>query len=937
MRTQTFTNPLLRNITAGLAVVASFALAQNATAQEDEVAEAGELEEVIVRAPATGTAIRGVAPVGSATLSMSQEDMLNTTSMDTTSFIRELPQGSGLMQQEELPTGQGGGNVGYAQGVNLRGLGDNATLILFDGHRLVGQGITAQFADPNQLPISAIERVEVVMDAASAVYGSDAIAGVVNFVLRDDFEGLELNARTTNSLYDANAIDLLGGFSWDSGNAWLGVLYEDRGTFLRGERDYLMEDLRAYGGNDNRFGSSRGVPYVRPGALPNIQANGTFYGVPATDGRVPTAEEVLANEGNYTISDLGDERAYWPERERLAVSFRARQEFAGGRGNVTLTGVYSERDSEIVEFSHYAQSTVRPSSPYWIDGLTSASSYRMTYSYFLNNEGTGAVDAATRPREEALNTYLDFVYDLNDNWQLSANYTYGDNETCGRCGKRQSISLPNSGFTTYADMFNPFVQGPQSDWFNLVYYGTIDQQAWFQMDRASLKFEGAVFELPGGQARFAFGAEYEGTEHRFLNHGTNGRSTSNPPAYNVVRDTNSDRDVTAAFFEAYLPVADTVTINLAVRNDDYSDFGSTTNPRLGISFEPSDSLTLRATVAEAFRAPTLVERDPGVLQQFRRSNYSNDGSHDIPVSNAARGTTYVLYKIGNTLGLQPETADMWTAGFDYTPVGLEGLQLSATYYDVDYRNRIERLPNETSALANSTNRSLYDPFVVAAPQPDGCVAGNFSTYNPIYQNFVDVPADLRGSAAGDCGLEAIILSGVRNTSAVVQSGLDLQVGYDWSTPSGEWGVRLNGAKVLDLERALIPGAELVEQLDRIGFQNSTRINARVLWRNSRWFASVDATMVGSYTNDQPITVNGVSLGDSNVPSWTTLGLNVAYEVPLGEGSGVMDGMRLGLSVDNLSDRDPPIVLTGDRAVDYNNHNIFGRIWSLTLQKKFGGG
>lgn len=934
MKTPVSTHPAFRGVTAGFAFLGLLALAQNAAAQDVDASEAGEIEEVVVTATATGTAIRGVAPVGAATLSMSQEDLLNTTSVDTTSFIRELPQGSGLMQQEELPTGQGGGNVGYAQGVNLRGLGDNATLILFDGHRLVGQGITAQFADPNQLPISAIERVEVVMDAASAVYGSDAIAGVVNFVLRDDFEGVEINARTTNSLYQANAVDVLGGFSWNSGNAWAGVLYEDRGTFKRSERAYLKEDLRAFGGNDNRSGSSRGVQFVRPGELPNIFANRTFYGVPATDGRVPTAGEVLALEGQQTVSDLGDERDYWPSRQRLAASFRARQNFAGDRGELTLTGVYSERDSEIVEFSHYANSRVTRSSPYWIDGLTNASSYYMSYSYFLNNEGAGAVDAATRPAERALNTYLDLVYDLNDNWQLSLNYTLGDNETCGRCGKRQSISMPSAGFTTYSDLFNPYVQGPQSEWYDLVYYGTIDQQAWFEMNRGSVKFEGGIFELPGGQARLAFGAEYEGTEHRFLNHGTNGRSTSNPPAYGVVRDTSSDRDVTAAFVEAYLPVADTVTLNLAVRNDDYSDFGSTTNPRLGVSFEPTESLTLRATVAEAFRAPTLVERDPGVLQQFRRSNYSNDGSHDVPVSNAARGTTYVLYKIGNTLGLQPETADMWTAGLDFTPEAINGLRLSATYYSVDYSNRIERLPNETSALANSQNRALYDPFIRLASQPDTCVAGDFSTYNPVYSDFVDVPADLRGSAAGDCGLEAIILSGLRNTSAVVQSGLDLQVNYDWSTPVGEWGIRFNGAKVLGLERALVPGAEMVEQLDRIGFQNSTRMSGRVIFRTGNWYASVDATVVGSYVNDLPITVNGVALEPSTVPSWTTLGANVVYEVPLGEGNNATDGLRIGLSVDNLADRDPPIVLNGDRAVDYNNHNIFGRIWSLSLQKKF---
>ena len=325
MKTLDTTNPIPVATIAGFTLIALLAMAGNAVAQEDEITEANQIEEVVVTATATGTAIRGVAPVGAATLSMSQEDLLNTTSVDTTSFIRDLPQGSGLMQQEEQPTGQGGGNVGYAQGVNLRGLGDNATLILFDGHRLVGQGITAQFADPNQLPISAIERVEVVMDAASAVYGSDAIAGVVNFVLRDDFEGVEINARTTNSLYQANAVDVLGGFGWDSGNAWLGVLYEDRGTFKRSEREYLREDLRAYGGNDSRYGATRGVPYVRPGALPNIYANGTFYGVPATDGQIPTAAEVLALEGQHTVSDLGDERDYWPARERLAVSFRARQ------------------------------------------------------------------------------------------------------------------------------------------------------------------------------------------------------------------------------------------------------------------------------------------------------------------------------------------------------------------------------------------------------------------------------------------------------------------------------------------------------------------------------------------------------------------------------------------------------------------------------------
>ncbi|MDZ7770644.1 MAG: TonB-dependent receptor plug domain-containing protein [Woeseiaceae bacterium] len=163
-------------------------------------ATAKVLDEIVVTE--TGTAIRGVAPIGAESFSFDQEDSLNSTSVDVTAFIAKLPQGSALGFREVDPSF--GGNVGFAQGVNLRGLGTNATLVLFDGHRSVGQGVTEQFADPNMLPPSAIQRVEVVMDAASAVYGSDAIAGVVNFILQDDFGRRWINARYTDGLYHIN-------------------------------------------------------------------------------------------------------------------------------------------------------------------------------------------------------------------------------------------------------------------------------------------------------------------------------------------------------------------------------------------------------------------------------------------------------------------------------------------------------------------------------------------------------------------------------------------------------------------------------------------------------------------------------------------------------------------------------------------------------------
>lgn len=912
---------------SNLAIFGLLALAQFAIAQEG-----GELiDEVVVTG--TGTAIRGVAPVGAATLSMNHEDMLNTTSVDTTQFIRDLPQGSGLAQQEVQ---EQGGNVGGAQGINLRGLGQNATLILFDGRRLVGQGVTNQFADPNQLPISAIERVEVVMDAASAIYGSDAIAGVVNFILRDDFQGVELNARYIDSLYQSSSVDMLAGLTWDSGNAWIGAMFEDRGTFRNSERPYLLEDLTRYGGNDNRQTAS----FARPGPLPNIFANGTIYGVPDTGGAIPTAADVLALDGQYTISDRGEETTFWPDRERLAVSFRVRQEI-NDRSSLRLTGIYSERNSDQVQFLDERTTTVRPDSPYWIDGLTTASSYRMSYSWYHNNLESGVPHGFNNASEESLNLYLDYTFDINDNWQFSANVTRGESSGCGRCGERENNPAADAGYrdsalspNNYSDIFNPFVTGYQPEFYDLVWYGQF-QRPEFELVTASALMEGGIFELGGGTARLAFGAEYQDMSNELKLNFVDGRT--NPPSSGFLRNTSSERDVTAVFAEAYLPISEMVAVSLALRHDDFSDFGSTTNPRIGLQITPTDRLTLRATAAEAFRAPTLVEQDPGILEQIRLRAYANDGTHDIPVTDPANGTTAVIDRIGSRQGLTPETAEMFTLGVDWQPEFLDGLRISTTYYDVTYANRIEPLPNQVAALNSSVNRSLYDPYIIVAPQPATCDPGDFSTWNPAYEPFTSSPNYGVGQQqnVNECDLQGIIVGGEQNTGKLDQAGIDLQVSYDWSTDVGDWGLRFNGAWVTKLERTLLPGSPVIDQLDSLGFQNSFRSTVRALWRNDNWYASVDAMHVGEYLNDQPITVNGVRQSERQVPSWTTFGADFSYEIPAGTGSGFMDGIRVGLSVDNVTDKSPPIVLYADRAVDFFQHNVFGRIWSVTLQKQFG--
>jgi iron complex outermembrane receptor protein len=242
--------------TALLATAALLSLAAGqafAQSQDASAAGAEAVEEIVV----TGTAIRGVAPVGSAAVNITRDAVLQSGVRDAGSLISQLPQGSGLGNTLQ-------NNSGRSAGVNLRGLGNNATLLLFDGHRSVFQGVTNQLSDPNTIPFAAIERVEVVTDGASAIYGSDAVAGVVNYILRKDFEGVELTAGYTKQIYDQWRAEAVIGHRWESGGVMLGLSYENNNHVKRSASPFLAQDLRPFGGNDLRFQGTTVVPGVTP-------------------------------------------------------------------------------------------------------------------------------------------------------------------------------------------------------------------------------------------------------------------------------------------------------------------------------------------------------------------------------------------------------------------------------------------------------------------------------------------------------------------------------------------------------------------------------------------------------------------------------------------------------------------------------------------------
>lgn len=920
------------------------AMAQSASTPADAADE--KLDEIVV----TGTAIKGVAPVGAATVSLDRATMVESGIRDTSQLIAQLPQGSSLGTSQNATGGR-------QQGVNLRGLGNNATLLLFDSHRWVPQGVVDQISDPSIIPFAAIERVEVVTDGASAIYGSDAVAGVVNYILRKDYEGAEVTGRYTSTLYHQYNVEGVAGHRWDTGGLMIGFSYVGRNRVKRNERGYLMQDLRPYGGNDLRLVGTSVVP-DQSGAL---IIGTTVYGLPATNGAVPTAAQVLGLQGKPSLFDTGDFYDYFASRKQLSALFKAHQELAPDV-ELSFTANYNRREGTARATEALQNISVRltPSSPFYIKGMPSPTA-NQTLVYNLGLNFANDRELTQRNKEDTFNTTLDLKARVFGDFSLDSFVSYGESSGCNVCQAQANTTIAaviaNPQLAGYNSSFNPYLPGAQSGAEMLI--AAFLQEAKFRTLDIGTKVSGTLFNLPGGAAKIAIGGEY--TRYWFMLRAQNKLNLTN--SFQISRDTESGRSVKSAYAELFVPVfgADNATtlfqrldLSAAVRFDDYADstrsllaVGSaaarsnvnTINPKIGLTWQPVDGLKLRGSWGTSFRAPTLIESNPATLGQTNRIFIANGaGDPLVPVTLTSTGQSAVLNRVGNTPGLKPESATVWSLGADWNPAFAPSLRFGVTYYNVNYKDRIENLPNQTPTnalvLSSAANRAIYADYFIVAPQPTSCVNGNYSTYNPAYLPFLtDLNAVFTPSTINDCTLTGIVNGGRQNLGNVKQSGLDFTLAWKQETNAGTFSFDGSFSKILNLKKSLTRNGPLFDALDTFGFQVSSRGRATVGYQKDGFNARLSANYIGSYLNNATITVAGVKLPDTRVPSWTTLDANLSYAFDE-DSAGAFGGLRMAVGVQNLADKQPPIVLSGVNAVDTNNHNIWGRIWTFEVTKKF---
>ncbi len=792
----------------------------------------------------------------------------------------------------------GSNNVTYGSSINIRGIGPFATLTLVDGHRVVPQGTTGFAVDPSVIPTIGLERVEIVADGSSAIYGSDAVAGVANLILRRNFEGLEASARYgTAKGYNEQQFGVVGGRRWDGGQLTIAYEYEKSSALGGGSRPF-ENNVTAFQGGKNL------VTQCNPGT---ITVGGQTYAIPT--GGVTQANKSALVAGTTNKCDnqlLGD---ILPAQEHHSFDFTFNQK-VNDWVSVFADGIASKRTFKRAMPGSGTTITVPSTNAYFVlpNGVTATSE---SIGYALDK------DAATPPFSGySVNYSLTFGADvkLPYDWKFEADYMFGrDDDLAQQYGAFNGAALNTalaSGNTATA--FNPYGAGNSAAIMAPIMIGFTYQPGRVFLHTYEAKFDGPVFKLPGGEIRAAFG--YEGQRLIVAQGQDTGtllaRVGANPP--------HRYRNVNSIYGEVLVPIVGPdnaipgirrLDIDIAGRQDRYSDVGSTSNPKFGLNWSPMDGVLVHATYGTSFRAPTISQIYGNSSALFVQ-NYADPTNGGAPrVGVALSG--------GNT-SLKSETAKTYSVGVDYTPQWLPGAKASVTYFSVEYDGQVVNYLSNLNVLAS-----------------ESLLAGTgVITRNPTQAQVNQLIATYPVNAGVLPSTWTLFVDGRSlNLGKSLTNGIDFDLSYRVPTDHyGAFRFGFNGTYLTRYGAAISASAPLLDQLNTI--QNPLRFRARgsVGWDLGGWSAVTYVNYLNGYTNNLATPVQSVS-------AYTTLDLHVSYDFRDTLPSKLLSNIRVGVDASNLFDTAPPFVnITANNnspgGFDPNVANPIGRLISVSIDKRW---
>ncbi len=879
-----------RRLLAGAAIAAlaapGAAYAQEASGEDVAV----QSEDVIT---VTGSRIRGIAPVGSPLIQLGRDDIEQSSAVTTDRLIREIPQVFDLGVSENSRAQAGGNsNITYGNSVNLRGIGPYATLILVNSHRAL---TNTRSLDPSIMPTLALERVEVVADGASAIYGSDAIAGVVNLIPRTNFDGLEVMGRySVADNFDEYQVGAVFGKTFERGRFMVAYEHVDRSNLSGDDRDFFVADQREDGGPDYRTNQ------CAPGT---IIVDGETYAIPAAGVTPATAGSLEAGTQNLCNSQLGQdlfpETSYDSVYGNFAIDITENLTFFGD-------GYYSNRD--FLRFSGFqnATLTVPDTNAFFVDPSASgATSVQVAYN-FMND----FPKAQTAGGTESWQTVNGLRLALPNEWQIEASVGYGKSEDVsnsydGLNNGALTAALASSDPATAFDPFglNRTSQSVLDGINNQIFLAPTLNELLLYM----ANIDGPIFSIGGNEARLAVGFERQEIDSSL----GSARGAPDTP----VRFRDFSRNVNSGYAEIFLPIVgganaspglERLELTAAVRYDDYSDVGDTLNPKFGLVYAPTDSLSFRGSFGTSFRAPIF-----GSI--YGNSNAMFVQRYQDPTS--PTGSTIGLARSGPNLDLAPEEATTWTAGADWSPA--DNLTFALTYFNVKYEGQVQNYLPDLAILGRE------DAF-----EGTGIILRDQAARDQV-QEFLDQGIPIFGVAPDPITL--FVDGRNYNLGVSKTAGFDFQGVYDIDTDSmGSFEFSLNGTWLTKYEVAITEQAELIDRLDTIFNPLDFKARAAATWRYGASTARIQVNYVGGYDNDFVTPIQ-------HVGAYKPVDLTWRYDLS-GVG-GLAEGLVFGFDVRNVFDEDPPYVNiapagNGSGGYDATTTNPVGRTFSFSLSKRF---
>lgn len=861
-----------------------------------------------------------------------------------------LASNAGIVSDEQR------GNNGVS-GANLRGQGADATLVLLNGRRVATHGLKGRAVDLNSIPFAAIERVEVLRDGASAVYGTDAIGGVINFITKSDYTGLEASAFVDateeggGNIYRTNLLAGWGDLDQDRWNVF-GSLTFKKNDILRGsDRDF-----------SNTFQPDRGLsPDTR--GTPFATIFGLSGGMIGTGLQDPqgtarqSAINILNLPGGGGCESGGDAMGAYDYRlwnvpgskyacawdYPAAAVIQQPQESVDFIGRATFK--INDDHQAYVEFMGSQVDVTKIFEPNQISSSTSATAAFNPNTWFPLNATTQ-------------DTY-DMLYDALVDYFGPGGITYGNRIAyrwrCIECGYRQ-IDTTTKAYRLLAAFEGKFIgswdynvglsRASSESWSELgggyFYTANLQQllgngilnpfllpgqsqsvEAMAGLAAASARgvrlyggesivttldasFSGSLgFSLPGGEVLAATGFDLRREEFKFDGNTTSEASLIfNAPFDNVNILDDVSRDIKAVFAEVYLPVTAKFDVTLAARYDEYDGFGSTTNPKVSFKYQPIEGVAFRGAYSTGFKVPSFNQLFNGVTASpYTGLDLADPATCPGGVADASiPGCESIRPDIltGGKEDLEPEESTQKSFGVVLAPV--DWMNVSVDWWEIERENTIRGADLDTLI-------DYYDLF-----------SANW----------------IRDASGEVVAIDRRYI----NSGGSLMRGIEIDGNVMGELAGGNWRLNLNGSYINTFKTKALESLPYTESLvgDYVRYYNlpiKWKHTLNFVWQKGDWAHTFSQIYRDGYNDELPISVRNGSYIPENwnprVSHYTTYNYSLAY-------SG-FDNMKLTLGVKNLTDEDPPFTAhMNDYAAGAGWETRIadprGRAYSLLVEYKF---